>query len=60
MTRNLSENNYKSYSTDDYSKDSESNTLEIDHQCKMGFVSVIKDASLNNDIGQEILELLEI
>ena len=32
----------------------------IDHQCKMGFVSVLKDGDLNEDIGSEILSLLEI
>ncbi|WP_299390566.1 restriction endonuclease [uncultured Gelidibacter sp.] len=55
-----SENKFKSYLTDDYSKDHEDNHNQIEHQCKMGFVSVLND--FNNDldsrIGDKILGLL--
>ena len=57
-----SENKFRSYLTDDYSKDEDSNHNEIDHQCKMGFVSVL--ASHKNEldpmIGQKILEILQL
>jgi 5-methylcytosine-specific restriction enzyme subunit McrC len=55
-----SENKFKSYKTDDYSLNLENNPKEIDHQCKMGFVSVLdKEGNLRNDIATDILNLLE-
>ncbi|RBP28400.1 5-methylcytosine-specific restriction enzyme subunit McrC [Oceanihabitans sediminis] len=56
-----SENKFKSYLTDDYSKDHEDNHREIDHQCKMGFVSVLGDNNnLNTNIGSLILDLIKL
>ncbi|WP_282116646.1 McrC family protein [Cellulophaga baltica] len=53
------ENKFKPYLKDDYYKVLDiHNTIE--HQCKMGFVSVLKDGELNEAIGLEILSLLEI
>jgi 5-methylcytosine-specific restriction enzyme subunit McrC len=58
---NYSENKFKTYLTDDYSKDKEENHNPIDHQCKMGFVSVLdENGELSNAIGYKILNLLEI
>lgn len=55
-----SENRFKSYQTDDYSKDEYNNHLEMDHQCKMGFVSVLdENDQLSSTIGFRILQLLE-
>ncbi|QRM90777.1 restriction endonuclease [Lacinutrix sp. WUR7] len=52
------ENKFKSYLTDDYSKHVSDETSEIDHQCKMGFVSVLDgDGSLDNSIGKSILQI---
>ncbi len=57
---NFSENKFKSYLTDDYSNYSNNETLEIDHQCKMGFVSVLNEkGELDTDIGNKVLELME-
>ena len=57
---NLAENKFKSYLTDDYSKHLSDVTLEIDHQCKMGFVSVLNDiGELDNNIGSKILDLIK-
>jgi 5-methylcytosine-specific restriction enzyme subunit McrC len=53
-------NNFKSYLTDDYSKDHKDDALEMDHQCKMGFVSVLEGENLDENIGAKILTLLEI
>lgn len=55
------ENNFKSYHTDDYSKNHEdATTIQIDHQCKMGFVSVLNDSGqLDSNIGFKILQLIE-
>ena len=55
-----SENTFKPYLTDDYSKDLEDIHNPIDHQCKMGFVSVLNesDAGLDLGIGTQILRLL--
>jgi 5-methylcytosine-specific restriction enzyme subunit McrC len=56
-----SENEFKSYLTDDYLKVHEDEHSRIDHQCKMGFVSVLDDANtLNTDIAKRILDLLEL
>ncbi len=57
---NLAENKFKSYLTDDYSKHLSDVTLEIDHQCKMGFVSVLNDiGELDINIGSKILDLIK-
>ncbi|PWK18558.1 McrC family protein [Xanthomarina spongicola] len=54
------ENKFKSYKTDDYSKDHEDIHNLIDHQCKMGFVSVLNENNddLDSEIGEKILKLL--
>ncbi len=53
-------NKFKSYQTDDYSKHLSDVTLEIDHQCKMGFVSVLNDiGELDSNIGSKILDLIK-
>lgn len=50
---------YKSYLTDDYSKDhKEGDPFQVAHQCKMGFVEVMKNQELNTNLGEEILELI--
>lgn len=56
------ENKFKSYLTDDYSKHEKGEASDIDHQCKMGFVSVLDKESkeINTCIGKSILDLLEI
>lgn len=54
-----SENKFKSYETDDYTKDDDSNHTKIDHQCKMGFVSVLdENEQLDKFIGKKVLELI--
>ncbi|WP_179339529.1 McrC family protein [Winogradskyella ludwigii] len=54
-------NKFKSYLTDDYLKVHEDEHSRIDHQCKMGFVTVLDDANtLNADIAKRILDLLEL
>ena len=56
-----SENRFKSYLTDDYSKDDEDNHSLIDHQCKMGFVSIFdRDGYFNEIIGEDVLKLMEM
>jgi 5-methylcytosine-specific restriction enzyme subunit McrC len=57
---NYSENKFKSYQTDDYSKYTSEEALEIDHQCKMGFVEVMKNNELNPNLGIEILALMNL
>ncbi|EAS19376.1 conserved hypothetical protein [Flavobacteria bacterium BBFL7] len=53
------ENKFMSYLTDDYSKQDNDETSEIDHQCKMGFVSVLqRDNNLNDMLGHEIIEMV--
>lgn len=52
------ENTFRMYLTDDYSKDSIGNHNAIEHQCKMGFVEVMKGEELNSDLGKEILSML--
>ncbi|TXE15710.1 restriction endonuclease [Psychroserpens burtonensis] len=54
------ENKFRSYLTDDYSKDTEDNHNPIDHKCKMGFVEVMKGNELNPDLGKKIFDLLGI
>lgn len=52
-----SSNKFKPYLTDDYVKNEDENHSQIEHQCKMGFVSVIDTKSLlNSNIGDEILK----
>ncbi|SDS31272.1 5-methylcytosine-specific restriction enzyme subunit McrC [Gillisia sp. Hel1_33_143] len=56
---NYIENKFKVYETDDYSIHSNEGTLKIDHQCKMGYVSVLDDKrELSQTIGTTILNLL--
>ena len=54
-------NEFKSYLTDDYSLNVNNLTQEIDHQCKMGMVSVLNSENkLNKNLGAEILSLLKL
>jgi len=61
------DNQFKPYQTEDYIKlwdedlDRHSHN-KIDHQCKMGFVSVLdqQTGELDSNIGNEILNLLEL
>jgi 5-methylcytosine-specific restriction enzyme subunit McrC len=54
------ENKFKSYLTDDYSKHKNDEASYTDHQCKMGFVSVLgEDGELDRDIGNSIIQFLE-
>ncbi|REE25023.1 5-methylcytosine-specific restriction enzyme subunit McrC [Winogradskyella pacifica] len=56
-----SENKFKSYLTDDYLKVHEDEHSRIDHQCKMGFVSVLDEKNeLEANIAKRILNLLEL
>jgi len=58
---NARDNNFKSYLTDDYALNEEKNHSQIDHKCKMGFVSIFDTSGkLNNKIGLIVLKLLEI
>ncbi len=53
------ENKFKSYLTDDYSKHENDEASYIDHQCKMGFVSVLDgENQLNKNLGVETVNLL--
>lgn len=54
------ENKFKPYLTVDYHKDDMDNYNDIEHQCKMGFVSVFKNGELDDNLGKTILKLLEI
>ena len=50
---------FKTFRTDDYSVKS-GNIEAINHQCKMGYVSVLdKQNNLNDKVGQQVLELLD-
>ena len=52
------DNGFKSFKTDDYSKTSKG-LQKIDHQCKMGFVSVLdENGQLDEKIGQKVLDLV--
>lgn len=53
--------NYLSYFTDDYSK-VRNNTISINHQCKKGMINVFSESetNLNNNLGLEILKILEV
>ncbi|WP_255444083.1 McrC family protein [Robiginitalea sp. SC105] len=55
------EKSFNPYRTDDFFEVTESIT-RVNHQCKMGFVSVFKTESdeLDPEIGKRVLELLEI
>ncbi|APY10275.1 restriction endonuclease [Seonamhaeicola sp. S2-3] len=54
------ENEFKTYNTDDYSKQDNTEIGRIEHQCKMGFVSVLDEfGNLDIQIGNKILKLLE-
>ena len=56
-----SENQFKAYLTDDYSKDHNDDNIVIDHQCKMGFASIFDgNGSFNEDIGLDVLRLMEM
>ena len=56
-----SENKFKSYLTNDYSKNKTDVPIEMDHQCKMGFVTVLDDLNkLDTNIAESILDLLEL
>ena len=51
---------YRAYRTDDYSKTEEGHQ-QIEHQCKMGFVSVLDENNkLNKNIGHNVLVKLGI
>ena len=54
-------NRFIEYKTDDYSS-FEGGVGEINHYCKMGFVSVIDDdtGELDETIGQKVIDLLDI
>ncbi|WP_231632516.1 McrC family protein [Mangrovimonas sp. TPBH4] len=56
----MSDNKFKRYNTDDYSKDHEDNHMEMDHQCKMGFVSVLNSQNdgLDRNLGNIVLKIL--
>lgn len=51
------QNKFRSYLTDDYSKDHTNNHYVIDHQCKMSIVEVMKGEELNSELGKEILSM---
>ncbi|WP_405293742.1 McrC family protein [Algibacter sp. Ld11] len=54
-----SENRFKKFETDDYSLDQENTHNEMNHQCKMGFVSVLDaEGELDELIGAAILKLM--
>ena len=56
-----SENKFKSYQTDDYSIHRTEEPKEMDHQCKMGYISVLdENHQLKENVGIDILKLLEI
>lgn len=57
---NPRENDFQIFRTNDYSL-IDSEAKRIDHQCKMGFVSVINEANeLNEDLGSKIIKLLDL
>ena len=54
------ENSFKLYLTDDYVLDQKENHSQIEHQCKMGFVSVLEnEGNLRNNIATNILNLFD-
>lgn len=52
-TRN---NSFKSYLTDDYSVFEEKQHTKMEHQCKLGFVSVLEGSELDKNLGLKILK----
>lgn len=52
------ENSFESYRTDDYALDENENHLQIKHQCKMGFVSVLEGDELDQELGEKVLKLV--
>ena len=57
----VSDNKFKTYLTDDYTINEENNHSQVEHQCKLGFVSVLNEENrLNEDVGILIFKLLEI
>jgi 5-methylcytosine-specific restriction enzyme subunit McrC len=55
----MNRNRFTSYLTNYYSKDDDANHNEINHQCKMGFVSVFdENGELDQFIGKKVLELI--
>lgn len=55
-----SKSKFKPYLTDDYSLDEYNNSINMDHQCKMGFVSVLdENGELDGDVGSFVLKLLK-
>ena len=51
--------NFSEYDTDDYSlKGDEVN--EQNHLCRLGYVSVLNDGVLSNNLGKDVFDLLEI
>ena len=56
---NDSNNDFKNFRTEDYFK-SEEEINPIQHQCKMGFVSILdEDNNLSKNVGKDVLKLLE-
>ncbi|WP_282147879.1 hypothetical protein [Algibacter lectus] len=56
---NYTENRFKKFEIDDYSLNHENNYNEMNHLCKMGFVSVLDaDGELDASIGTAILKLM--
>jgi 5-methylcytosine-specific restriction enzyme subunit McrC len=51
-------NYFKSYLTDDYVIDNEKNHNQIEHQCKMGFISVLQGENLRENLGEKVLSLI--
>lgn len=49
------ESQFQSFLTADYSKNKEDQINAIDHQCKMGFVSVLDGEKLSELIGEDVL-----
>lgn len=51
---------YESYKTDDYQREDDNSLSKVNHQCKMGFVSVLDEkGNLSTNFGERILALLE-
>lgn len=49
-------NNFQPYLTDDYSLGHNQIHSRMDHQCKMGFVSVLEGVELDQNMGVKILK----
>lgn len=58
----IGEDEFKIYKTDDYLKNHDGKLTDLNHQCKLGLVSVLNEdgTDLNLNIGKEIFSLLEI